>query len=425
MQRYVASRPMFMDLEVMKKDSYALEESYAAGDPSNSMDGLSKVYKDIIDTVQKESLTVMAVFPTPRVVMANLVQRVLEQRVVAVLDKLLPAPSLINPIPMEEGGYQQYLRKLAGAYVKTKELAKELHQLGCGDLDVEGMAESLFSSHKEDYPDVEHASLCQLFQDKVAELALASIQPNKSLFHSRPKSDSMLAQAGTQNSAIEDFVAWNEEAVARCILFTPQAAALAMNVRAAFVCLLDQVSQYTTECLERAMDSLNEAAQRRNLYSIGSTVSRRVAAAAATAAEAAAAAGERAMRGFMVAVHRATSNVAIVQQYFMNTIARLLLPVDGAHAACCEQMAAAMGNAEGAALKGLQMCIDTIMAEVERVLVAEQRATDFKPQESGHIPDHQPTHACTRVIFYMEQMLDAGYTTLEGFNKQAFLSELV
>jgi len=44
-----------------------------------------------------------------------------------------------------------------------------------------------------------------------------------------------------------------------------------------------QVSQYTTEELERAMDALNEAAQRRNLYSIGSTVSRRVAAAAATA----------------------------------------------------------------------------------------------------------------------------------------------
>lgn len=44
-----------------------------------------------------------------------------------------------------------------------------------------------------------------------------------------------------------------------------------------------QVSQYTTDELERAMDALNEAAQRRNLYSIGSTVSRRVAAAAATA----------------------------------------------------------------------------------------------------------------------------------------------
>jgi hypothetical protein len=44
-----------------------------------------------------------------------------------------------------------------------------------------------------------------------------------------------------------------------------------------------QVSLYTTEGLERATDALNEAAQQRNLYSIGSTVSRRVAAAAATA----------------------------------------------------------------------------------------------------------------------------------------------
>jgi hypothetical protein len=93
-----------------------------------------------------------------------------------------------------------------------------------------------------------------------------------------------------------------------------QPAPLATNVRAVFLCLLDQVSLYTTEGLERAKDALNDAAQQRNLYSIGSTVSRRVAAAAATAAEAAAAAGERSVRGFMVAVQRATSNVALVQQ---------------------------------------------------------------------------------------------------------------
>lgn len=34
--------------------------------------------------------------------------------------------------------FVQYLRTLAGAYEKTQELAKELHGLGCGDLDVEG-----------------------------------------------------------------------------------------------------------------------------------------------------------------------------------------------------------------------------------------------------------------------------------------------
>lgn len=32
----------------------------------------------------------------------------------------------------------QYLRVLAVAYDKTKELAKELQSIGCGDLDIEG-----------------------------------------------------------------------------------------------------------------------------------------------------------------------------------------------------------------------------------------------------------------------------------------------
>lgn len=51
-------------------------------------------------------------------------------------------------------------------------------------------------------------------------------------------------------------------------------------------------------------------------------------------------------------------------QYFANSISRLLLPVDGAHAAACEEMATAMSSAEAAAYKGLQQCIETVMAEV-------------------------------------------------------------
>lgn len=51
-------------------------------------------------------------------------------------------------------------------------------------------------------------------------------------------------------------------------------------------------------------------------------------------------------------------------QYFTNSISRLLLPVDGAHAAACEEMATAMSSAEAAAYKGLQQCIETVMAEV-------------------------------------------------------------
>jgi len=429
MQRYVASRPMFMDPEIMNMDARTVRSETGQGGSPNVIKGLQTLYKEILETVRKEAATVSAVFPSPDAVMAILVQRVMEQRVFAVLDKLLPKPSLTNPIPMEEGGYQQYLRVLAGAYEKTQDMAKELHALGCGDLDIEGLAESLFSSHREDYAEIEQASLSQLFQHKVAELKAGVGQPADAAFPSmtprgNSRNGSMFANGTISVTVVGEFVRWNEESVARCSLLTPQAAPLATNVRAIFLCLLDQVSQYTTEGLERAMDLLNEAAQQRNLYSIGATVSRRVAAAAATAAEAAAAAGERAVRGFMVAVQRATSNVALVQQHFVNSVARLLLPVDGAHAACCEEMATAMANAEAAALRGLQTCIDTIMAEVERLLAAEQKATDFKPPDDGNPPDHRPTNACTKVTSYLEHMLEAAYGALEGLNKQAFMTEL-
>ena len=95
------------------------------------------------DTVRKEAATIMAVFPSPNDVMSILVQvpwriwpscshvielqqlicstimytyflvmtgflchmqRVLEQRITALLDKLLVKPSLVNPPPIEEGG---------------------------------------------------------------------------------------------------------------------------------------------------------------------------------------------------------------------------------------------------------------------------------------------------------------------------------
>ncbi|MFS8032385.1 hypothetical protein Hanom_Chr17g01556971 [Helianthus anomalus] len=42
-----------------------------------------------------------------------------------------------------------------------------------------------------------------------------------------------------------------------------------------------------------------------------------------------------------------------------------MLPVDGTHAASCEEIGTTMSSAESAAYKGLQQCIETVMAEVE------------------------------------------------------------
>ncbi|KAB5527139.1 hypothetical protein DKX38_020986 [Salix brachista] len=428
MQHYVATRPMFIDVEVMNADTrLVLGDQGSHASPSNVARGLSSLFKEITDTVRKEAATIMAVFPSPSDVMSILVQRVLEQRVTALLDKLLVKPSLVNLPPMEEGGLLLYLRMLAVAYEKTQELARDLQAVGCGDLDVEGLTESLFSSHKDEYPEHEQASLRQLYQAKMEELRAESDHLSESTGTIGRSKGAPVASSHQQITVtvVTEFARWNEEAISRCSLFSSGPAMLAANVKAVFTCLLDEVGQYITEGLERARDGLTEAAALRERYVLGTSVSRRVAAAAASAAEAAAAAGESSFRSFMVAVQRCGSSVAIVQQYFANSISRLLLPVDGAHAASCEEMATAMSSAEAAAYKGLQQCIETVMAEVERLLSAEQRATDYRSPDDGMAPDHRPTNACTRVVAYLSRVLEAAFTALEGLNKQAFLTELV
>ncbi|XP_047971420.1 exocyst complex component SEC10b isoform X1 [Salvia hispanica] len=426
MQHYVGLRPMF-DLEVMNEDAkLVLGDPGSQPSPSNVARGLSSLYKEITDTVRKEAATITAVFPSPNDVMLILVQRVLEDRIPKLLEKLLVKPSLLNPPRMEDGGLILYLRLLAVAYEKTQDLARDLRGVGCGDLDIEGLTESLFLPHKDIYIEYEQSSLRQMYKSKMEELraeSQQSLESSGTIGRSKGASISS-SQQQISVTVVTEFVRWNEEAVSRCTLFSSQPAALAANVRAVFTCLLDQVSLYITEGLERSRDSLTEAAALRERFVIGTSMSRRVAAAAASAAEAAAAAGESSFRSFMVAVQRCGSSVAIVQQYFANTISRLLLPVDGAHAASCEEMATAMSSAEGAAYKGLQQCIETVIAEVERLLSAEQKSTDYRSPDDGIAPDHRPTTACTRVVAYLSRVLESAFTALEGLNKQAFLTEL-
>ncbi|XP_078436856.1 exocyst complex component sec10 [Wolffia australiana] len=425
MQHYVASRPMFIDVEVMDSDFKLVrgDQGPQAG-TTNIARGLSAFYKEITETVQKEAATIMAVFPSPNDVMSILVQRVLEQRIAAILDRLLVKPSLGNTPPLD-GGLLLYLRLLIVAYEKTLELAKDLRSVGCGDLDAEGLTESLFLSHKDEYLEHEQASLRQLYVAKMEELK-SEVQPasQSSSGFARSQATAGPSQQQISVTVVTEFIRWNEEAVSRCTLFYSQPATLATNVKAVFTCLLDQVSQYLSEGLEFARESLTEASALRERFVLGSNISRRVAAAAASAAEAAAAAGESGIRSFVVAVQRCASSISVLQQYFSNTISRLLLPVDGAHTACCEEMAASISRVESAAQKGLLQCIDTVISEVERLLSAEQKSTDFRSADDGTTPDHRPTNACTKVVAYLSRVLEVAFTSLEGLNKQSFLTEL-
>lgn len=51
--------------------------------------------------------------------------------------------------------------------------------------------------------------------------------------------------------------------------------------------------------------------------------------------------------------------------------------MDGAHAAACEEMASAMSSAEAAAYKGLQQCIETVMAEVSTEILSQSMMLRF------------------------------------------------
>jgi hypothetical protein len=91
--------------------------------------------------------------------------------------------------------------------------------------------------------------VCDLLQ--IAELKSGVAQPADAAFlpptaRANSRNGSTSAYATISVTVVGEFVHWNEEAVARCNLLMSQAAPLATNVRAVFLCLLDQVNPLKT-----------------------------------------------------------------------------------------------------------------------------------------------------------------------------------
>uniref|UniRef100_A0A3Q7IEC1 Exocyst complex component Sec10 n=1 Tax=Solanum lycopersicum TaxID=4081 RepID=A0A3Q7IEC1_SOLLC len=369
-----------------------LGDEGAQPSPSKVAHGLSSMFKKIADTVRKEVATIATVFPSLKDVMSILVQ---------------------------------YLRFLAVAYEKTQEFDKELRSVGCGDLDVEGAQQlcELIDVYESVPPVTYHSGgllLNNFEQTSCFNLQMDELRSESQLSNSescgtigRSKGASIvLSNPEISVTMVTEFVRWNEEAISGCSLFYLQPAALAASIKPIFTCLLDQVSQYIIGGLERAREGLTEAAALREKYLLGTSKMQLLLVKAVS----------------NLSWHlckRCGSSVAILQQYFVNSISRRLLPVDGAHAASSEEMATSMSRAESVACKGLQQCIETVIAEVERLLSTEQKATDYRSPDDGIIPDHRPTSACACAVAYLSRVLESAFTGLEGRNKQAFMTELV
>ncbi len=79
-QRYISTRPMFIDVRELSAgaDAGSVTDAAAAG---IALRDLSQQYKGLLAAVKEEALVMEQVFPSPRSALAIFVQRVFEQRV--------------------------------------------------------------------------------------------------------------------------------------------------------------------------------------------------------------------------------------------------------------------------------------------------------------------------------------------------------
>ncbi|PWA59477.1 exocyst complex component Sec10-like protein [Artemisia annua] len=81
-------------------------------------------------------------------------------------------------------------------------------------------------------------------------------------------------------------------------------------------------------------------------------------------------------------------------------------------------MAAAMSSAENSACQGLHQCSEIVISEAERLLTAEQKATDYRTVDDSLMAYHRPTTAFTRVLAYLSHVLESAYTAVEGLSTE-------
>ena len=79
-QRYISTRPMFIDVRELSAGAAASAVTDAAS-AGVALRDLSQQYKGLLTAVKEEALIMEQVFPCPRTALAIFVQRIFEQRV--------------------------------------------------------------------------------------------------------------------------------------------------------------------------------------------------------------------------------------------------------------------------------------------------------------------------------------------------------
>jgi len=130
------------------------------------------------------------------------------------------------------------------------------------------------------------------------------------------------------------------------------------------------------------------------------------------------------LRQVLDAVHVAGDVVVQLQVHYQQEVAPHVGGVRNEEMECVTGLAAFLKAAQSGVVKSLSAALTAFFGQMETVLRAEQRRSEFMPPESDSMME-SPTPACLVAVATLTAALRAGGEALNGPNLQAFNAEVV
>ncbi|DBB07800.1 TPA: hypothetical protein ACH3X3_009214 [Trebouxia sp. C0006] len=395
MQRYISTRPLFIDARELALGQGAAQVTDTSS-AITALRSLAALYKAIVQAVKDEAIIMEQVFPAPGDALVMFVTRLYEQRVQASLDRLLVAPA---PTAAAET-LQQHMKLVTEAFKRTMALAESLQEVVGEAANVADLANAVFSDILGDYPDIELQWLRLLHQSKSSQMSVEIAQ---------------------------EHLTWNLESVERCTVLSTEASCpshvrqlfhAAANQQTPNSCLLQQISRLVLTGLAAAEEAGLRASQAPYGVATAGSASR------TAIAKAASVASSEGLGRILDAMGTVSVIIGLVQQHHVKVI-QPRVEASGAEAAACNAgLTGVTKSVEDRVLASLQAGLTAFFAQVDRTLTTEQKRIDFRPPEDLPPPLDRPTDACLFATSLLTTAAKAVQQLLHGTNSSAFTSEL-
>ncbi|QDZ24121.1 subunit Sec10 of exocyst complex [Chloropicon primus] len=378
---YLASLPIFLETnpKVLGDEVAAILEGGANGNKTVKQltDVLGRWYKHSLESVKKERVVINEVFPNAEELTNKLVQRLFEQNLQAYLTAVLAPSQESAAASGTSDDIQSFLRIVAAAYEKTRQLATGLQSIGCTGIDVDAKSSELFGEHLDEYPEIEFRLLEAIYSFKKKE------NLGKELSY----------------DIIGQYFDLSKEAIARCMLLcldqdksdSMQRMFSSNSSRyASSFSLVDQVYQYMIAGLQTAMDATDKAC---------SSLS-----ASALANEPDLEALNKKLIGtslenLFTAIHTLTTCIQRFEACVREEILDDKLP-ESLRENCGESLYSFVGLLENSVAQALSFGISNCLQILAKVLKSRQKRTEFCPQDDilGMGAMGKVTPACTVAV---------------------------